>query len=352
MSKVPKHISEKFDSVSLLLSSAATFQPQPHAGPLKKMYAFGDSYTDTGNTGSTNGPSGFSYVSNLPYGRTYFHHSTNRYSDGRLVIDFIAQSLSLPYLPPYLHLINSNQKPSSMSVNFAVAGSTTVIHSFFVKNNLTLNITPQSLQTQLTWFNNFLESQGCRGGGPITTTTTTQCNATINDALFWVGEIGANDYAYTIGSTKTEFSVTIRNLGVFSNLFDCSSFSGRSLVFGSFNALETELRGLDLQTGLFTLRLIKAATTNFDAANKIGEGGFGSVYKGLLSDGTVIAMKQLSAKSKQGNKEFVNEICMLSGLQHPNLVKLYGCCVEGNQLILIYEYMENNCLSRALFGKR
>ncbi|KAL7243374.1 hypothetical protein ACSBR1_015717 [Camellia fascicularis] len=272
------------------------------------MYAFGDSYTDTGNTGSTSSPSGFNYVSNLPYGRTYFHHSTNRYSDGRLVIDFVAQSLSLPYLPPYLHLINSNQKPSSMSVNFAVAGSTTIIHSFFVKNKLTLNITPQSLQTQLTWFNNFLESQGCRGGGgPITTTTTTQCNATINDALFW--------------------------------------------VFGLFNALQTELRGLDLQTGLFTLRLIKVATTNFDAANKIGEGGFGSVYKGLLSDGTVIAMKQLSTKSKQGNKEFVNEIGMLSGLQHPNLVKLYGCCVQGNQLILIYECMENNCLSRALFGE-
>ncbi|XP_028073396.1 probable LRR receptor-like serine/threonine-protein kinase At1g07650 [Camellia sinensis] len=113
----------------------------------------------------------------------------------------------------------------------------------------------------------------------------------------------------------------------------------------------TTLYRIILQTGLFTLRQIKAATMNFDAANRIGEGGFGSVYKGLLSDGTVIAVKQLSAKSKQGNKEFVNEIGMISGLQHPNLVKLYGCCVEGNQLILIYEYMENNCLSRALFGR-
>lgn len=73
--------------------------------------------------------------------------------------------------------------------------------------------------------------------------------------------------------------------------------------------------------------------------------------QGLLSDGTVIAVKQLSSKSRQGNREFVNEIGMISGLQHPNLVKLYGCCVEANQLILIYEYMENNCLSRILFGK-
>uniref|UniRef100_A0A1J3I247 non-specific serine/threonine protein kinase n=1 Tax=Noccaea caerulescens TaxID=107243 RepID=A0A1J3I247_NOCCA len=117
------------------------------------------------------------------------------------------------------------------------------------------------------------------------------------------------------------------------------------------NALDKELRGLDLQTGTFTLRQIKAATDNFDATMKIGEGGFGSVYKGVLSEGKLIAVKQLSAKSRQGNREFVNEIGMISALQHPNLVKLYGCCVEGNQLILVYEYLENNCLSRALFGK-
>ncbi|KAG5622292.1 hypothetical protein H5410_007510 [Solanum commersonii] len=107
---------------------------------------------------------------------------------------------------------------------------------------------------------------------------------------------------------------------------------------------EEELRGLDLLTGVFTIRQIKAATNNFDAANKIGEGGFGSVYKGTLLDGTVIAVKQLSSKSKQGNREFVNEIGMISSLQHPNLVKLYGCCAEGNQLLLVYEYLENNSL--------
>ena len=61
-------------------------------------------------------------------------------------------------------------------------------------------------------------------------------------------------------------------------------------------------------------------------------------------------MKQLSAKSKQGSHEFVNEIGMISALQHPNLVRLYGCCAEGNQLILVYEFMENNSLARALFG--
>ncbi|RWR96265.1 Protein kinase domain-containing protein [Cinnamomum micranthum f. kanehirae] len=107
---------------------------------------------------------------------------------------------------------------------------------------------------------------------------------------------------------------------------------------------------LDLQTASFTLRQIKAATNNFDVANTIGEGGFEPVYKyGLLFDGTIIAVKQLSSKSKQGTLDFVNEIGMIAALQHLNLVKLYGCCIEGNQLLLVYEYMENNSLAHALF---
>ncbi|KAK7244118.1 hypothetical protein RIF29_38936 [Crotalaria pallida] len=119
---------------------------------------------------------------------------------------------------------------------------------------------------------------------------------------------------------------------------------------GKKNSLAKDIKGLDQQMGLFTLRQIKVATNNFDIANKIGEGGFGPVYKGILLDGTIIAVKQLSSKSKQGNREFLNEIGMISALQHPYLVKLYGCCVEGDQLLLVYEYLENNSLARALFG--
>ncbi|XP_056847272.1 probable LRR receptor-like serine/threonine-protein kinase At1g29720 isoform X2 [Raphanus sativus] len=106
-----------------------------------------------------------------------------------------------------------------------------------------------------------------------------------------------------------------------------------------------------LQTVCFTWRQLQAATNNFDQANKLGEGGFGSVFKGELSNGTMIAVKQLSSDSSQGNSEFVNEIGMISGLNHPNLVKLYGCCVEKNQLLLVYEYMEKNSLALALYGK-
>ena len=78
---------------------------------------------------------------------------------------------------------------------------------------------------------------------------------------------------------------------------------------------------------------------------------FENVKQGILLDGTVIAVKQLSQKSKQGSREFVNEIGMISGLQHPNIVRLYGCCIKGKHLLLVYEYMENNSLAHTLFGK-
>lgn len=72
--------------------------------------------------------------------------------------------------------------------------------------------------------------------------------------------------------------------------------------------------------------------------------------QGQLLDGTFIAVKQLSSKSRQGNREFINEIGLISCVQHPNLVKLHGYCAEGEQLLLVYEYLENNGLARVLFG--
>ncbi|CAN0853642.1 Probable LRR receptor-like serine/threonine-protein kinase RFK1 [Linum grandiflorum] len=107
----------------------------------------------------------------------------------------------------------------------------------------------------------------------------------------------------------------------------------------------------DLPKGTFSLKQIIAATNDFDYENKIGEGGFGPVYKGMLPDRTMIAVKQLSSKSRQGNREFLNEIGMISCMKHPNLVKLHGFCVEGDQLLLVYEYMENNSLANAIFGR-
>lgn len=194
-------------AIFILLFAFASASPtatETHPRLFNKIYAFGDSFTDTGNTRSVSGPSGFGHVSNPPYGSTFFHHPTNRYSDGRLVIDFVAQSLSLPLLPPYRYLKGND---SFHGVNFAVAGSTAINHEFYVRNNLSIDITPQSIQTQLLWFNKFLETQGCRGEE-----TKAQCEAAFDDALLWVGEIGVNDYAYSFGSPISPD--TIRKLGV------------------------------------------------------------------------------------------------------------------------------------------
>ncbi|KAK8608253.1 hypothetical protein V6N13_023680 [Hibiscus sabdariffa] len=100
----------------------------------------------------------------------------------------------------------------------------------------------------------------------------------------------------------------------------------------------------------FSYSELKAATEDFSPSNKLGEGGFGSVYKGTISDGTVVAVKQLSIGSDQGKSQFISEIAAISAVQHRNLVKLHGCCFEGKRRLLVYEYLENKSLDQALFG--
>uniref|UniRef100_A0A803N826 Protein kinase domain-containing protein n=1 Tax=Chenopodium quinoa TaxID=63459 RepID=A0A803N826_CHEQI len=102
---------------------------------------------------------------------------------------------------------------------------------------------------------------------------------------------------------------------------------------------------------LYSYKELKVATDDFCITNKIGEGGFGSVYKGKLKHGKVAAIKVLSAESQQGVREFLTEIKVISDIQHENLVKLYGCCVEGSHRILVYNFLENNSLAQTLLGR-
>ncbi|KAL9257462.1 Cold-responsive protein kinase 1-like protein [Drosera capensis] len=96
---------------------------------------------------------------------------------------------------------------------------------------------------------------------------------------------------------------------------------------------------------------IRNATSNFNPANKIGEGGYGSVYMGVLKDGTVVAIKVLSPESRQEFKEFLTELVVIAGTEHENLVKLHGCSVEEGNRILVYGYLENNNLTKTLLGE-
>ncbi|KAI3816925.1 hypothetical protein L1987_10710 [Smallanthus sonchifolius] len=99
----------------------------------------------------------------------------------------------------------------------------------------------------------------------------------------------------------------------------------------------------------FTFRELAIATQNFKDANLIGEGGFGSVYKGRLESGKVVAVKQLNLNGLQGHQEFIVEVLMLSLLRHSNLVTLIGYCTDGDQRLLVYEYMPLGSLENHLF---
>ncbi|KAL4599912.1 hypothetical protein ACB092_11G161200 [Castanea dentata] len=130
-----------------------------------------------------------------------------------------------------------------------------------------------------------------------------------------------------------DFSDEIQAINDGSNTKDCLKKRGKK----------------DVELPLFSYESVSAATNNFSDANKLGEGGFGPVYKGKLLKGQEIAVKMLSKRSGQGLEEFRNEITLIAKLQHRNLVRLLGCCIELDENILIYEYMPNKSRDFFLF---
>ncbi|XP_039016457.1 G-type lectin S-receptor-like serine/threonine-protein kinase At4g27290 [Hibiscus syriacus] len=113
-----------------------------------------------------------------------------------------------------------------------------------------------------------------------------------------------------------------------------------------------EGRKADLEVPLFDFETICKATSNFSPRNKLGQGGFGVVYKGILENGQEIAVKRLSKRSCQGVVEFKNEVLCISKLQHRNLVKLLGCCIEPHERIVICEFMPNKSLDSFIFDEK
>ncbi|XP_061336710.1 G-type lectin S-receptor-like serine/threonine-protein kinase At4g27290 [Gastrolobium bilobum] len=123
--------------------------------------------------------------------------------------------------------------------------------------------------------------------------------------------------------------------------------SGKDTVINKEDDIEKyEKENIDLPT--FDFSTISNATDQFSPSNILGEGGYGPVYKGELN-GREIAVKRLSLKSGQGPQEFKNEVLLIANLQHRNLVKLLGCCIQSDERILIYEYMPNRSLDKFIF---
>ncbi|XP_057750076.1 G-type lectin S-receptor-like serine/threonine-protein kinase At4g27290 isoform X2 [Arachis stenosperma] len=114
---------------------------------------------------------------------------------------------------------------------------------------------------------------------------------------------------------------------------------------------ESILKKEEIYLPTFDFSVIVKATQNFSSCNKLGEGGFGPVYKGTLTNGQELAVKRLSKNSGQGLEEFKNEVVLIAKLQHRNLVKLLGCCIEEEDIMLIYEYMPNKSLDNFIFDE-
>ncbi|RZB76752.1 G-type lectin S-receptor-like serine/threonine-protein kinase [Glycine soja] len=110
---------------------------------------------------------------------------------------------------------------------------------------------------------------------------------------------------------------------------------------------EKDIEGIEVPC--YTYASILAATDNFSDSNKLGRGGYGPVYKGTFPGGQDIAVKRLSSVSTQGLEEFKNEVILIAKLQHRNLVRLRGYCIEGDEKILLYEYMPNKSLDSFIF---
>ncbi|KAK4286002.1 hypothetical protein QN277_002620 [Acacia crassicarpa] len=156
----------------------------------------------------------------------------------------------------------------------------------------------------------------------------------------------------TVGSITINMSVILIVFG----LIRCArksklKRSGKTKIYYSRNPCYNDLRMEDTEIQIFDLSVIVKATNNFSNINKLGEGGFGSVYKGTLGHGQELAVKRLSEYSIQGLEEFKNEVLLIAKLQHRNLVKLLGCCIEREEKLLIYEYMPNKSLDQFIFDE-
>lgn len=124
----------------------------------------------------------------------------------------------------------------------------------------------------------------------------------------------------------------------------------RSIVFRckdreGFDCLEKKLI-------IYPYHVLKAATRSFHPTFKLGQGGFGAVFMGVLPDGTKVAVKKLSQKSFQGHHEFFSEIALISHVQHQNLVMLKGWCMKRKERLLVYEFLENRSLFQTLLDRR
>ncbi|XP_019195032.1 PREDICTED: acetylajmalan esterase-like [Ipomoea nil] len=168
-----------FLAIAFILFPLAFATNSPPLPPFKRFYQFGDSISDTGNLLRLPGVTMYYPAYRLPYGETFFHKATGRFSDGRLIVDFIAAALKLPFLDAYLDANAS----FAHGVNFAVAGATALDVGFFAERNISTSNFKPPISKQLEWFETHLKSSFAE-----------RCSNCFENSLFIFGEFGANDY--------------------------------------------------------------------------------------------------------------------------------------------------------------
>ncbi|KAL5998443.1 hypothetical protein ACLOJK_009383 [Asimina triloba] len=171
-----------FLTISLIFSSADAV-----LGRYASVFSFGDSLIDTGNRFYIDDADP---MGRFPYGMSFFHHPTGRSSDGRVVVDFIAEALGIPFLPPYL-ASHSDSQQLRHGANFAVAGATALPADFFMEREIEGVLANVSLGNQIAWFLDHL---------PSLCTSPSVCGNPWRETLFLVGEIGVNDYCIPFDS--------------------------------------------------------------------------------------------------------------------------------------------------------
>ncbi|KDO74334.1 hypothetical protein CISIN_1g003832mg [Citrus sinensis] len=223
--------------------------------------------------------------------------------------------------------------------------------------------------TSSSWFNASMNLKECSELCSKNCSCTAYANSDVerggSGCLLWFGDLmdmkeyndGGQDLYIRIASERGR-SVTKKQVGI---IIASVLLMAMFIVASLFCIWRKKLKkqGLtkmshmkeDMELWEFDFASIAKATDNFASYNKLGEGGFGPVYKGTLVEGQEIAVKRLSKGSGQGMEEFKNEVTLIARLQHRNLVKLLGCCIQADESMLIYEYMPNKSLDFFIFDQ-
>ncbi|XP_058185404.1 cysteine-rich receptor-like protein kinase 2 isoform X2 [Rhododendron vialii] len=188
-------------------------------------------------------------------------------------------------------------------------------------------------------------------GGGGTVYAVTQCAQSVSES----GCLGCLQVAYgNIQSCPPDTDGRAVDAGCFFRYSDTAFFGANQTTnITPFLGVGGEIIGASELQGptTFSYKDLKSATNNFSNETKLGEGGFGDVYKGTLKNGNVVAVKKLVMETSRAKADFATEVKLISNVHHRNLLRLLGCSTKGPDLLLVYDYMENGSLDQFLYGE-